>query len=440
MPAAPSARNLAAVMFVLIACVFAQAQESTPPAYLAVVEGTATLLRAGEVQPALRDMPFVTGDRLRTEDGRVEIDFPDGSAIEVGSHSEVEALSPTRVRLIAGTMDHLSRAPARTESATYLPQDLRQYSPTFDENGSWNYDTSYGYVWYPRVGADWRPYYYGTWSSVPAYGWTWVGLDAWSWPTHHYGRWGYARNAWFWIPGRQWGAAWVSWGISTSYVSWCPLGSDGRPVFPLSLGLPGRSWNGWTVMSRDRFGYREASVHRDAIDTRDPRRFDQRTPFVQTTRLPMTVATGGTIGVGVAVGRGTRNPVPRTPNLELRTPNPEPRTPNPEPRTPNPEPRTPNAEPRTPNSRHAPAEPPKSAAPARDAKDGYRPPAAQDRAPAAGTEARGARAAEQPATVERAAPAARAAAGSAPASSGAPPSAATPSGKTQSPPPSKRPR
>src|SRR5436309_10567268 len=87
----------------------ARAQEPLPPAYLAVVEGTATLERDGEAQPAVRDMPFVTGDRLRTEAGRVEIDFPDGTAIEVGAYSEVVALSPTRVRLLAGTMDHLPR-------------------------------------------------------------------------------------------------------------------------------------------------------------------------------------------------------------------------------------------------------------------------------------------------------------------------------------------
>src|SRR6185295_14708019 len=61
-------------------------------------------------------------------------------------------------------------------------------------------------------------------------------LDAWAWPTHHYGRWGYASNAWFWIPGRTWGAAWVSWSFADDYVSWCPLGYDSRPVFALSIG------------------------------------------------------------------------------------------------------------------------------------------------------------------------------------------------------------
>ena len=62
----------------------ARAQEPLPPAYLAVVEGTATLERDGEAQPAVVNMPFVPGDRLRTAAGRVEIDFPDGQPEKLG--------------------------------------------------------------------------------------------------------------------------------------------------------------------------------------------------------------------------------------------------------------------------------------------------------------------------------------------------------------------
>ena len=206
------------------------AQSPSPPAYLAVVEGVATLERNGESEPAVRDMPVVEGDRPRTEQGRVEIQFPDGTAIEVGEYSLVEAVTPTRVRLLAGSMEHLERAstgaaPSQpADSAPYLPSDLQAYGSTFDRYGSWQYAAPYGYVWYPTVAPNWRPYYYGRWSSVPAYGWTWIGIDPWSYPTHHYGRWGYARNAWFWMPGRTRGAAWVSWGAAPSYVSWCPLG------------------------------------------------------------------------------------------------------------------------------------------------------------------------------------------------------------------------
>jgi hypothetical protein len=161
----------------------------------------------------------------------------------------VEAVSATRVRLLAGTMDHIQRPAAASRSASYLPTDLRPYGNTFDQYGSWQYDAAYGYVWYPSVGPEWRPYFHGSWSPIRSYGWTWIGLDAWAWPTHHYGRWGYARNAWFWIPGRTWGAAWVSWSFADDYVSWCPLGYDSRPVFALAIGSR-RAWDYWTVPRR----------------------------------------------------------------------------------------------------------------------------------------------------------------------------------------------
>ena len=44
-----------------------------------------------------------------------------------------------------------------TTSAQYVPASLTQYAGTFDSNGSWNYEPTYGYVWYPRVAVGWRP-------------------------------------------------------------------------------------------------------------------------------------------------------------------------------------------------------------------------------------------------------------------------------------------
>jgi len=301
MPRLPLTARGLVLRFAFIACWCvglsraAIAQEQPPPAYLAVVEGAATIEHGGgESEPAVRDMPFVEGDRLRTENGRVEIQFPDGTAIEVGEYSLVEALSPTRVRLLAGTMDHLQRAAPAPDtqpamSASYLPSDLRAYGNTFDQYGSWQYAAPYGYVWYPTVAPGWRPYYYGRWYSAPSYGWTWLGVDPWAYPTHHYGRWGYARNAWFWIPGRTWGAAWVSWGAAPDYVSWCPLGFDNRPVFALSVNSydswrrGGGHWFGWTVMSRSHFGGRGYDAHRYAVDARS---LPLDTPFIVSPRPP----------------------------------------------------------------------------------------------------------------------------------------------------------
>jgi hypothetical protein len=299
----------------------ARGQEALPPAYLAVVEGTATLERDGEAQPAVVNMPFVPGDRLRTAAGRVEIDFPDGTTIEVAAYSEVEAVSPTRVRVLAGTIDHLQRPPADAAdaaSAAYLPQDLQKYGSALDRNGSWQNTAPYGYVWYPSVTPDWRPYYYGSWAPVPSYGWTWIGLDAWSWPTHHYGRWGYGRNAWFWIPGRTWGSAWVSWASATDYVSWCPLGYDGRPVFGYSVfgsdsGMRFRTgldsgWRGWTVMSRGQFGARGAYIPRHEID---PRRIASSTPFIVQARAPVALPQARSNGTAISAGASAGVAVPR---------------------------------------------------------------------------------------------------------------------------------
>jgi hypothetical protein len=168
-------------------------------------------------------------------------------------------------------------------SAQYLPPDLRVYGATLDQYGTWQYDTSYGYIWYPAVDAAWRPYYSGYWASVPSYGWTWIGTEYWAWPTHHYGRWGYGRNQWFWIPERHWAPAWVSWGAAPGYVGWCPVGFDNRPVFSLSMsGGIGRG--GWVALPREHFGVRGEYVHRYAVE---PRAFSARTPLTMQSSPPV---------------------------------------------------------------------------------------------------------------------------------------------------------
>jgi hypothetical protein len=158
---------------------------------------------------------------------------------------------------------------------SYLPTELYGYETVLNQNGTWMSDPSYGYVWYPRVQSDWRPYYRGRWHHVPRYGWTWIGAERWAWPTHHYGRWGFHQaRGFYWIPARKWGAAWVSWAVAPNYVGWCPLGWDGRPVFGFaSFGSPHviargyDPWRGWTVVNSGRFG-RGYDVHRHRVDHR----------------------------------------------------------------------------------------------------------------------------------------------------------------------------
>lgn len=103
---------------------------------------------------------------------------------------------------------------------TVFYQDLSPY-------GSWTYVAPYGRVWVPAVGYGWRPYYYGRWV-LTDWGWTFVSDDPWGWAAYHYGRWNWAVGyGWYWIPGRVWGPAWVSWRWGGGYAAWCPLGPEG---------------------------------------------------------------------------------------------------------------------------------------------------------------------------------------------------------------------
>jgi len=315
------------------------------PAHLAVVDGRATLEREGRLENAEENLILLAGDRLRTERGRVEVLFADGSVLDVDEDTEIDLMSDVLMRLINGrvrleiaraasTTDYrvdaaggavlirtageyriaagdrsadpevdvtvirgsaelsndygrtLVRAGTRAvatarlapslpyvansaafdaferwsddrrrdrlglESAQYLPTEVRYYAGAFDQYGSWGYEPSYGRVWYPRVSTGWRPYSAGRWSFSAYFGWTWVGGDRWSWPTHHYGRWGSSSGRWYWIPDRRWAPAWVAWGGAPGYVSWCPLGFDGRPVVAFAS-VSTRymdPWSAWTIV------------------------------------------------------------------------------------------------------------------------------------------------------------------------------------------------
>lgn len=351
------------------------------PAHIGVADGRVTLERENETIAAAAGEPLVPGDRLRTDDGRADIWFADGSTLAIDARSAVEVQSEslfhlTEGRLLlvvsrAGLDDRSSRldyridtplgsvaidgpgeysvsltndyialsivrgsaelvadagsmivragertfaradgAPAtpqrfnsarqdafdrwaasahdgrrgRSNSASYLPANLQTYAGVLDRSGSWEYDSGYGYVWYPVVDSGWRPYFNGYWRPLPRYGWTWVGGDRWGWPTHHYGRWGYARSRWFWIPQRRWAPAWVSWASAADYLSWCPLGFDNRPVFSFSLSV-GNTWAGWVVLPRRSFGVGGAFVSRYAYDGR---RLPRNLPFALHAQAPIT--------------------------------------------------------------------------------------------------------------------------------------------------------
>ncbi len=383
----------------------AQEPEVDPPAHVSFVDGTAVIERDGKADNSPANMPLLAGDRIRTETGRVEILYADGSTLHLDNFTTVDFQSEEvirildgRVRLtVAGRARDLSyrldaanawgqiaqpgeyrlalmrnngnvevelavlrgsaelvnedgrtalrageRAFARAGAAPsyayvfnsaawdafdrwsetrrdarlglssqYLPESIRPYSRTFDTYGSWRHEPEYGYVWYPRVAVGWRPYYYGRWTTLRPYGWTWIGTDYWAWPTHHYGRWGFSGGGWFWIPGRVWGPAWVSWAYAPGYVSWCPLGWNNRPIFSLvNINVYSRRydpWRAWTVIPRGHFGYgyvHHRVVSADRIDVRVRGSFAVRDAAPEITGYAVPRSTAPIRVVGRAVPRG----------------------------------------------------------------------------------------------------------------------------------------
>jgi hypothetical protein len=206
---------------------------------------------------------------------------------------------------------------ATSQSAHQLPYELRPYAGVLDQHGRWDYVEPHGNVWFPAVSAAWRPYYDGSWSFT-RYGWTWSGRDRFAWPTHHYGRWGFNGAFWYWIPATGWGPAWVSWGYAPGYVSWAPLGWDGRPAIRLwhrgdhPAYAPGYSpWRGWTVMPRDHFRPR-GPVRAHAVDGE---RLDDATLRAMVVQNTQPVARGEAVprdSVTIPGGRGNVRRAPAT--------------------------------------------------------------------------------------------------------------------------------
>jgi hypothetical protein len=100
--------------------------------------------------------------------------------------------------------------------------------------GSWIEVGNYGYCWQPDVAVSdpsWRPYADGYWAYTDL-GWTWVSYEDYGWATYHYGRWlRLADYGWIWVPGYEWGPAWVSWRFGGGYAGWAPLPPETEIVY-----------------------------------------------------------------------------------------------------------------------------------------------------------------------------------------------------------------
>jgi hypothetical protein len=125
-------------------------------------------------------------------------------------------------------IDRDQQVSAWSESSRYLPEELHEYSSDFDQNGRWDYEPEYGYVWFPSVSIEaWAPYSYGSWVWIRG-NYVWIDYHPWGWAPSHYGRWAFtAHRGWCWVPpavgGVYWSPGYVGWVVTPSYVAWVPL-------------------------------------------------------------------------------------------------------------------------------------------------------------------------------------------------------------------------
>ena len=112
----------------------------------------------------------------------------------------------------------------KAQADTEVSLDL--FYDNLSPHGSWIEVADYGYAFQPSVAvsnSDWRPYSDGYWAYTDL-GWTWVSYEDFGWATYHYGRWANLDSfGWVWVPGYEWGPAWVSWRTGGDYVGWAPL-------------------------------------------------------------------------------------------------------------------------------------------------------------------------------------------------------------------------
>jgi hypothetical protein len=114
--------------------------------------------------------------------------------------------------------------------------DISFFYEQLSPYGHWVQRGPYGWVWLPfGLRAGWRPYALGRWVMTD-YGWTWVSEEPFGWATYHYGRWIYdPEYGWEWVPGYEWGPAWVAWRTGAGYIGWAPLPPEVR--FRVGIGL-----------------------------------------------------------------------------------------------------------------------------------------------------------------------------------------------------------
>lgn len=134
------------------------------------------------------------------------------------------------------------------EDESYFYDELAPY-------GQWINSPQYGNVWIPNnVGSDFQPYNTNGYWTMTQYGNTWVSNYDWGWAPFHYGRWTLDNYyGWMWIPGREWGPAWVSWKQGGGYYGWAPLGPN--VSINIALGSYNAPSNWWVFIPQANLYY-----------------------------------------------------------------------------------------------------------------------------------------------------------------------------------------
>ncbi|MBL9042471.1 MAG: hypothetical protein JNM83_12765 [Myxococcales bacterium] len=134
------------------------------------------------------------------------------------------------------SVERLAQAEADDELRPQPRQvPLEAFYEVLREHGTFIDTDRYGVAFCPHpdlVGADFQPYRRGHWV-MTEYGWTFTSDLKISWVTDHYGRWveaGLSNCAWAWVPGGEWGPAWVDFRVGEKVVAWRPLPYQGPKV------------------------------------------------------------------------------------------------------------------------------------------------------------------------------------------------------------------
>lgn len=97
-----TAAMLLAITTVAASVAQAQAGDRGTPAHVAVTDGDVTIEREGGAFSSSAGEPLVSGDRIRTDVGRVDVWFGDGSMVALDEHTTLDLQSSSLLRLNTG--------------------------------------------------------------------------------------------------------------------------------------------------------------------------------------------------------------------------------------------------------------------------------------------------------------------------------------------------